>query len=184
MAGEVDEQLVAATRQFPEIAAAYLFGSRAGGQARRSSDVDVAVIFASRVDRETRFRVRCLLTQPIARAAGAASADIVDLELASPLPPTRCCVAGGCCCRATRGGRCRSSRGRRCATSTAGQCAGCWTKPRSAVCVRGPLVVSPEITAARLCRLDRCVQRLRRLAGMPLDDYARRAGGTSTYALM
>jgi hypothetical protein len=33
------------------------------------------------------------------------------------------------------------------------------------------LVVSPEVTAARLRRLDRCVQRLRRLAAMPLDTY-------------
>jgi predicted nucleotidyltransferase len=85
MAAEVDEGLVAAIREFPEIAAAYLFGSRAGGQVRRTSDVDVAVIFAGRVDRETRFRVRCLLSQRVARAAGAASADVVDLETASPL---------------------------------------------------------------------------------------------------
>jgi uncharacterized protein YutE (UPF0331/DUF86 family) len=33
------------------------------------------------------------------------------------------------------------------------------------------LVVSPEITAVRLRRLDRCVQRLRRLAGMGLAAY-------------
>jgi len=33
------------------------------------------------------------------------------------------------------------------------------------------LVVSPEVTAARLRRLDRCVQRLRRLAEMPRESY-------------
>ena len=33
------------------------------------------------------------------------------------------------------------------------------------------MVVSPEITASRLRRLDRCLQRLRRLAAMPLDAY-------------
>jgi uncharacterized protein YutE (UPF0331/DUF86 family) len=33
------------------------------------------------------------------------------------------------------------------------------------------LVVSREVTAARLRRLDRCVQRLRRLAATPLDVY-------------
>lgn len=31
--------------------------------------------------------------------------------------------------------------------------------------------MSPEVTAARLRRLDRCVQRLRRLAAMPLEAY-------------
>jgi uncharacterized protein YutE (UPF0331/DUF86 family) len=33
------------------------------------------------------------------------------------------------------------------------------------------LVVSPEITASRLRRLDRCVQRLRRIAATSLDAY-------------
>jgi uncharacterized protein YutE (UPF0331/DUF86 family) len=33
------------------------------------------------------------------------------------------------------------------------------------------LVVSPEVTAARLRRLERCVKRLRRLAAMPLETY-------------
>jgi uncharacterized protein YutE (UPF0331/DUF86 family) len=33
------------------------------------------------------------------------------------------------------------------------------------------LVVSREVTAARLRRLDRCVQRLRRIAAMPLEAY-------------
>lgn len=33
------------------------------------------------------------------------------------------------------------------------------------------MVVSPEITGARLRRLDRCLQRLRRLAAIPLEAY-------------
>ena len=33
------------------------------------------------------------------------------------------------------------------------------------------MVVSPEVTAARLRRLERCVKRLRRFAAMPLEAY-------------
>jgi predicted nucleotidyltransferase len=85
MARLLDEQLAAAIRTSPEVVAAYLFGSRAGGRLRRGSDVDVAVIFASGVDREARFRARCLLSDRLARVAHVALADVVDLEAASPL---------------------------------------------------------------------------------------------------
>jgi len=36
-------------------------------------------------DRETRFRIRCLISARLAGAARVASADVVDLETASPL---------------------------------------------------------------------------------------------------
>jgi predicted nucleotidyltransferase len=85
MGVHLDERLAAVVRALPEVVAAYLFGSRAGERARQGSDVDVAVIFAPGVDRESRFRLRCLLSERLARTVRVASADVVDLEAASPL---------------------------------------------------------------------------------------------------
>ena len=51
----------------------------------------------------------------------------------------------------------------------AGRCAGYSTRRQCAACARDLLVVSPEVTAARLRRLDRCVKRLRQFAAMPLE---------------
>jgi predicted nucleotidyltransferase len=85
MADVLDQRLTAVLADFPEVVAAYLFGSRAGSRARRTSDVDVAVIFAASADRERRFEVRCILSERLAHAAGAGSADVIDLETASPL---------------------------------------------------------------------------------------------------
>jgi predicted nucleotidyltransferase len=85
MDNHLARRLKAALEDHAEIAAAYLFGSHAGEHPRRTSDVDIAVIFAAGVEAETRFRKRCILSARLAAAAGAASADVVDLESASPL---------------------------------------------------------------------------------------------------
>jgi hypothetical protein len=82
---DLDDRVRAVLAQVPEIAAAYLFGSRALGRPRPSSDVDVALIFARDVDPESRFRLRCALSDRLARACGTTRADVVDLETVSPL---------------------------------------------------------------------------------------------------
>lgn len=81
----VDDAVRKTLERFPEVAAAYLFGSRAGERHRPSSDVDLAIIFAEAVTPERRFEVRCILSDEIARAVGVAVADVVDLEAAPPL---------------------------------------------------------------------------------------------------
>ncbi len=81
----IDEAVRRTLERFPEVAAAYLFGSHAGERHRPSSDVDVAIIFAEAVAAERRFEVRCILSEQIARAVGVATADVVDLEAAPPL---------------------------------------------------------------------------------------------------
>ena len=85
MADDLRQAMRAVFAEFPEVVAAYLFGSRAAGRPRRSSDVDVAVVFDAGTDRERRFLARCLLSERLASAAGVASADVVDLETATPL---------------------------------------------------------------------------------------------------
>jgi predicted nucleotidyltransferase len=81
----LDERVAAIVADSPEIVAVDLFGSRARGQGRAGSDLDVAVVFARDVDRTARFQARCLLSERLARSAGCATADVVDLETATPL---------------------------------------------------------------------------------------------------
>ncbi len=81
--------------RFPEIVAAYLFGSRAGGRPRPTSDVDVAVVFAAGTDPERRFQIRCLLSEQLAAAGRVAAADVVDIETAGPLLAHEI-LRGGC----------------------------------------------------------------------------------------
>ena len=80
-----DDALIAVLRSTPEVAVAYLFGSRADDRARADSDVDVAVIFAPATDLPRRFAVRCELSARLAHAVGVGRADVIDLESASPL---------------------------------------------------------------------------------------------------
>lgn len=81
----VDDAVRETLEAFPEVAAVYLFGSRASERYSPSSDVDVAIIFTEAVAPERRFKVRCVLSEQIARAAGVAASDVVDLEAAPPL---------------------------------------------------------------------------------------------------
>lgn len=85
MSDELRERLKGVLAGCPEVTAAYLFGSRSGGHARRASDVDVAVIFDRETDSQRRFLARCLLSERLASAARVESADVVDLETATPL---------------------------------------------------------------------------------------------------
>ena len=79
------ERIAAALSARSEICAAYLFGSRARNRATRASDVDVAVLFASPISGDRRFELVCEISEEVARVAGAERADVVDLEVASPL---------------------------------------------------------------------------------------------------
>ncbi len=85
MAVELSDLVTRVIADTPQVVAAYLFGSRASRRDHPSSDLDVAVIFASDVDAGTRFQTRCRLSERLASAARVPSADVVDLEAASPL---------------------------------------------------------------------------------------------------
>jgi predicted nucleotidyltransferase len=65
-------------RRVPDLIAVYLFGSRARGDARPGSDVDVAVLAARPLGAGTRFAVQ----EELARLLGR-DVDLVDLRAAS-----------------------------------------------------------------------------------------------------
>lgn len=85
----VDQQLVArlagALSPREEILEAYLFGSRARGQARRDSDVDVAVYVDQARVRASKWGYEADLTTDLMVALGTNDVDVVVLNRASIL---------------------------------------------------------------------------------------------------
>jgi predicted nucleotidyltransferase len=75
--------LVARWRADRDIAAAYLFGSRARGQARPRSDVDFAIVLRENFEPGERYRKRLAL---IGEATEALGTDAVDLVLLEEVP--------------------------------------------------------------------------------------------------
>lgn len=67
------------------VAAAYLYGSRARGDARPGSDVDLAVILGSKLSPAERWRRRLALLEAAAGELGSDAVDLVVLEEA-PAP--------------------------------------------------------------------------------------------------
>jgi predicted nucleotidyltransferase len=63
-----------------DIAAVYLFGSRAGSHPRPRSDVDLAVILRDGVDEATRWRKRLDLIGDACRHLGTDAVDLIVLE--------------------------------------------------------------------------------------------------------
>ncbi len=82
MADELAHTLAAVVAAEPAIDVAYLFGSRASGQPRLNSDVDLAVAYARQLDGAAREAARRRLVVALADALGSLgeTADIVDLE--------------------------------------------------------------------------------------------------------
>jgi len=67
----------------PDVDAAWLFGSQAGGRPRADSDVDVAVLFERHMSSEqTVFRRGTMIDELAARVGRAV--DVVDVERLSP----------------------------------------------------------------------------------------------------
>jgi predicted nucleotidyltransferase len=62
------------------VAAAYLYGSRARGDARPSSDVDLAVILSSKLSPSERWHRRLALLEAAAGELGSDAVDLVVLE--------------------------------------------------------------------------------------------------------
>lgn len=78
----------------PDLQLAYAFGSVVSGRATRGSDLDVAVLFADRVDAGRLDR----LSEQLSAAAGR-SVDLVDLAKASPLLAHQVIAKGTCLVR-------------------------------------------------------------------------------------
>jgi predicted nucleotidyltransferase len=78
----------------PDVAAVYLFGSRAGPRAGPRSDVDLAVVLHPRLDAAARWRKRLDLMVDACRRLGTDAVDLVVLEDAPSLLGHRV-LAGG-----------------------------------------------------------------------------------------
>lgn len=64
---------------------AYLMGSYASGQTKLYSDVDMAVLFDSRLSAKQRFNARIELLSDLSKFLGTDSIDLIDLQNASPI---------------------------------------------------------------------------------------------------
>lgn len=72
--------LAEAWAEDPDIAASYLFGSRAGSHPGPRSDVDLAVVLREGLDDAARWRKRLDLTADACRRLGTDAVDLVMLE--------------------------------------------------------------------------------------------------------
>jgi len=87
----------------PDVIAAYLFGSRATGQARAESDVDVAVLL-SEEDNVTRFERRLQMMAEVSEICGR-EADVVVLNDAPPFLQNQVLKHGRLLCERDRRAR-------------------------------------------------------------------------------
>jgi predicted nucleotidyltransferase len=74
------EALAAAWARDDDVAAVYLFGSRATGAAHSRSDVDLAVVLEARFDATGLLRKRLELTDDACRRLGTEAVDVIVLE--------------------------------------------------------------------------------------------------------
>jgi uncharacterized protein len=78
----------------PDLAAIYLFGSRAGGRGGRRSDVDLAVVLREELDADARWRKRLALLSDACQRLGTDAVDLIILEDA-PAPLGHRVLKGG-----------------------------------------------------------------------------------------
>ena len=80
MSRAVDSAVAEIVAREPGVVAAWVFGSRARGEERPSSDLDVAVILQSEAGAEVLSRVNAALTQRLG-----VETDVVDLAKSTPV---------------------------------------------------------------------------------------------------
>jgi predicted nucleotidyltransferase len=81
--GDLDRRVDALVRAWagdPEVAAVYLFGSRASGRGGTRSDVDLAVVLGEGLDADARWRKRLALLADASRRLATDAIDLVVLE--------------------------------------------------------------------------------------------------------
>lgn len=80
---DLEAQIASVMQHHAEIAVAYVFGSRARGEARDDSDLDVGVVSLGRGRIETELLGR--LATELATATGIDAVDVIDLEAQGPI---------------------------------------------------------------------------------------------------
>jgi len=82
---DISSAVQAALRTRPEVPVGYVFGSRARGDARADSDLDVGLVFSRGVERAERERVAVAVAVAVARGTGVERVDVVDLDEQGPI---------------------------------------------------------------------------------------------------
>jgi len=94
---DLDERLTVLVRRWSvdiDVAAIYLFGSRAQGTAGPRSDVDLAVVVRADMDERQRFSKRMALLDDATRALGTDAVDVVVMDDAPSVLAHRVLRAG------------------------------------------------------------------------------------------
>lgn len=93
----------------PEVRVGYLFGSRARGDARPDSDLDIAVLLAPGLEEAARGRAKLAIIEALTVELGALGerADVVDLERAPSAVGFRAIRDGVCVLQRERSSRVR-----------------------------------------------------------------------------
>lgn len=85
-------QLASILAGYPEIAAAYVFGSVARGEAREDGDLDLGIVYRDRGGAHGDIAAR--LASDAGRALGVEHVDVVDLETQGPIFAHRVLIEG------------------------------------------------------------------------------------------
>jgi uncharacterized protein len=84
-ATELGKSISRVLRRYPDVAAGYLFGSAARGEARPGSDLDVGLVYRGARSRERHGRIAPELAAELGKATGFELVDVVDLEAQGPI---------------------------------------------------------------------------------------------------
>jgi len=85
MVPELEEKIRSALKKEADIVLAYLFGSAARGEMTSLSDIDIGILFNSRINAMRKYDLKLELMGDVSSACGLNRIDIVDMEKGSTL---------------------------------------------------------------------------------------------------
>jgi len=85
MVPELEEKIRSVLKKEADIVLAYLFGSAARGEMTSLSDIDIGILFNSRITAMRRYDIKLELIGEISSASGINKIDIIDMEKGSAL---------------------------------------------------------------------------------------------------
>lgn len=85
MIPEFEEKIRSVLKKEADIVLAYLFGSAARGEMTSLSDIDIGILFNSRINAMRRYDIKLELMGEISSVSGINKIDIIDMEKGSAL---------------------------------------------------------------------------------------------------